>query len=596
VSIRRAKTVSALGLLASAALVLGACGGGGGTEGGGDGGEQNLEPGAAGQSETYVRPKVSDSGEFTMVREGAFTDYNNNIGANNNFQNTVVLSNLQPSPHFTELVDGKLVIKVDADLMEDVDVTENPMVVTYKIKKEAVWSDGEPVSCKDFYLEWFSTTSKATKTGEGGEVSVWDRSPTGYDKISKIECADDNKTVTATFSEPYADYRSLFYYIMPAHVLERETGIADITKLTDDNATEVTKAAEFYTTGWAGFNEDRSLSAGPYKIESASEEEVVLVRNDRWWGNPGGPSKVTVRVNNEAQSAAQQLQNKEVDVIAIQADGAVATQLRNDPSVEVFTLSGQTYEHIDFRWNLPLFQDKAVREAVAACTPRQELVDKLIKDVDPNAKPLGSLSFMPNEPGYADNWSDTGNGDVEDAKKILTDAGYTQGPDGIFAKGGQRVSFRLGHRIVQRRSDTVRIIAASCRNAGIEVIDDQTENFNDERLPASDFDMALFAWVGTPFKSSSFGNYACKPAGSANYNLYCNPDMDAKFEEANKELDYAKRTELMNEVDKIMRQDVHSVPLFVLTDFAANQSDVENISYVGIAGGVTWNMFAWTRS
>jgi len=383
--------------------------------------------------------------------------------------------------------------------------------------------------------------------------------------------------------------------MMPAHVLEKETGISDITTLTDANTADVAKAAEFYTTGWSSFKEDRSLSAGPYKIQSASKEEVVLVRNDKWWGNPGGPSKVTIRVNNDAQSAAQQLQNKEVDIIAVQADGAVATQLRNDSSVAVFTLSGQTYEHIDFRMNVPLFQDKAVRQAVAACTPRQELVDKLIKDVDPNAKPLGSLSFMANEAGYEDHWSDTANGDTDAAKKILTDAGYTQGADGIFAKGGQRVSFKLGHRIVQRRADTVRIISASCRKAGIEVIDDQTENFNDERLPASDFDMALFAWVGTPFKSESYANYACKPAGSANYNLYCNPEMDKKFDAANKELDYTKRTQLMNEADKIMREDVHSVPLFVLTDFAANQANVKNISYVGKAGGVTWNMFAWTR-
>jgi peptide/nickel transport system substrate-binding protein len=203
---------------------------------------------------------------------------------------------------------------------------------------------------------------------------------------------------------------------------------------------------------------------------------------------------------------------------------------------------------------------------------------------------------MPNEQGYEDHWADTANGDADAAKKILSDAGYTQGADGIFAKDGQRVSFRMGHRIVQRRADTVRIIAAACKSAGIEVIDDQAQNFNDERLPASDFDMALFAWVGTPFKSNSYGNYACKPDGAANYNLYCNPEMDKKFQEANKELDYDARTKLMNEVDQIMREDVHSVPLFVLTDFAANQANVDNISYVGINGGATWNMFAWTRS
>lgn len=596
-SIRRAKTVSAVGLLASAALVLGACGGGGSESTGGSGGDQNLKPGEAGQNEVYVRPKIADSGEFTMVREEASTAYNNLLGANNNFNNTVVLSNLQPWPFFTDLVDGKLVIKVDGDLMESVDVAQDPMVVTYKIKKEAVWSDGEPVSCKDFYLEWLATVSKATKEVEGEKASIWDRSPVGYDKIKNVECSDNNKTAKATFTEAFGDYRTLFQFMMPAHVLEKGTGIADITKVMDTNTAEVQKAAEFYTTKWNDLtSSDLALSAGPYMIQSAGEEEVVLVRNPKWWGNPGGPSKVTVRVNHEAQSAAQQLQNKEVDIIAVQADGAVATQLRNDPSVEVYAMPGQTYEHIDFRWNLPLFQDKAVREAVAACVPRQELVDKLVKDVDPNAKPLGSLSFMPNEGGYADHWADTANGDVDAAKKILTDAGYTQGADGVFAKGGQRVSFKLGHKIVPRRTDTVRIVQAKCRLAGIEVNDLQSETFNAKELTASDFDAALFAWVGTPFKSSAYPNYSCKPDGTANYNLYCNKDMDAKYQEANKEIDYDKRTKLMNEADEIMAKDRHSIPLFVLPDFAANQSNVENISYVGVAGGVTWNMFAWTRS
>jgi peptide/nickel transport system substrate-binding protein len=596
--VRRSKFVSAMALLATGALVLSACGGGS-TDNGGSDNTQNQDPGQVGAAdEVFKRPKVDDQGDFTMVREGDFTDYNNSTGAANNFQNTVVLSNMQLSPYFFDLVNNQIVIKLDGDLMESVKVTsEDPMQVEWKVNKDAVWSDGASVGCKDFFLLWFSATSQTKTVGaDGSEASVWDSSPTGYDQISKLTCSDD-KTIVTDFSKPYADYRALFGPLLPAHVLEKQTGIADITKLTDTNVEEVKKAATFWTTGWVGFNADLALSAGPYKIESANEDEVVMVRNDKWWGEPGGPAKVTIRVNNDAQSAAQQLQNKEVDIIAIQADGAVAQQLRGDSSVKTFALAGQTYEHIDFRMDFPLFQDKAVRDAVAACVDRQDLIDKLVKDVDPNAKPLGNVMFMPNEAGYEDHYADTGKGDVEASKKILTDAGYTQGADGVFAKNGARVSFRLGHRIVERRSQTVRLIQASCAKAGIEVIDDQTENFNNERLPASDFDMALFAWVGTAVKSSSYGNYASKDAGgSANYNRYSNKDMDKLFTEANAELDYAERTKMLNEVDKLMRADMHMLPLFVLPDFAANDATVQNISYVGALGGVTWNMFAWTKS
>jgi peptide/nickel transport system substrate-binding protein len=595
--VTRPKLISATALLVTGALMLSGCGGGG--DASGDGQTQNRKPEEIGKADqVFTRPEVNDSGEFTMVRESGFTAYNNGTGAANAFQNTVVLSNVQPSPYFFDLVDGQIVIKLDGDVMESVEVTnKDPMQVIWKIRKEAVWSDGEPVSCKDFHLQWLAATSKATKTSDDGQqVRLWDASPTGYDQINKHTCADGNKTVVTDFSTPYADYRALYNFMVPAHILERETGISDITKLTDTDAVNMAKAAEFFNTRWTGFDAAKALSAGPYKIESANQEEVVLVRNDKWWAAKGGPSKVTLRVNTDAKSASQQLQNKEVDIIATQADGAVAQQLRGDRSIRTFAAAGQTYEHIDFRMDLPLFTDKAVREAVAACVNRQDLVDKLVRDIDPNAEPLGNMMFMPNETGYEDHYADTGKGDVEAAKKILTGAGYTLGDDGVFAKGDQRVSFRLGHRIIERRAQTVRLIQSHCAPAGIKIIDDQAQNFNDVRLKISDFDMALFAWVGTAVKSSAYANYASADAGgSSNYNKYSNRQLDRLYAEANAELDFDKRIRMLNEVDRLMRADLHSLPLFVLSDFAASDADISPISYVGAFGGVTWNMFAWQR-
>lgn len=593
----RSKFVSTMAAIAAGALVLSACGGTDGNTGG-PGGSQNLKPeDLASDNEVFKRPQVKDSGEFTMVRESGFTDYNNGTGAANAFQNTVILSNVQPAPFFFDLVNGQIVIKLDGDLMESVEVTsKDPMQVTWKIRKEAVWSDGEPVSCKDFHLQWLAATSELKISEEGKEVRLWDTSPTGYDQISKHTCADGNKTVMTEFSKPYADYRALYNFMVPAHILERAAGISDITTLTDADTANMTKAAEFFNKSWIGFDAAKDLSAGPYKIVSANPDETVLVRNEKWWGNTGGPSKVTFRTNKDSKSASQQLQNKEVDIIAVQADGAVAQQLRNDSSIKVFAAPGQTYEHIDFRMDFPIFQDKAVREAIAQCVNRQDLIDKLVRDVEPNAKPLSSVMFMPNEDGYEDHYSDTGNGNVEAAKKLLTDAGYTQGGDGIFAKNGQRVSFKLGHKIVERRAQTVRLIQSHCAPAGIEVIGDQTENFNDVRLKASDFDVALFAWVGTVVKSSAFGNYVSAEAGgSGNYNRYSNKEVDRLYAEANAELDFEKRKQTLNQVDKLMRADLHTLPLFVLSDFAASEAGVGPISYVGAFGGVTWNMFAWQR-
>ncbi|MBB5807689.1 peptide/nickel transport system substrate-binding protein [Saccharothrix ecbatanensis] len=602
----RSKTVSALALLTGAALVLSACGGGG-TSGGEQGGPQDLDPGAiGGQDELFKRPKVEDIGEIAVAVEEGFHNYNNNIGATNNFSSTIALSNVQPSPYIPVMVDGKIVIKIDNDLMESIKVTSSsPQTIEWKVQKAAVWSDGEAIDCDDFHLRWLAGTSKATTKSESGEeASIFDASPTGYEDVESLECADDGKTITTKFKKSFADYRSLFSQIgsdglLPAHILEQKTGVSDITAVKpEQNDDTVKKVAEFYTTGWLGFDPSVALSGGPYIITSSDlKDQTVLERNPKWWGNPGGPAKVILKTNTDAQSSAQQLENKEVQVIAPQADPAVAQQLRGNSAFKVFAAGGQTYEHVDFNMALPLFKEnKDLRLAIAQCFDRESLIEKLVADVDPNAKPLGSLTFQPNEVGYEDHYGDVGKGDVAAAKKTMDEGGWTLGADGIYTKGEFRASFKLGHKIVQRRADTVRILQDKCKQAGIEIVDDQAADFNDKRLPASEFESALFAWVGQPVKAGAYGNYARKAdGGTGNYNNYDSAALTQKWKDANSELDYQKRITMMNEADKIMREDLHSIPLFQLTDFAASSADIGPISYIGVGGGVTWNLFEWQK-
>ena len=182
------------------------------------------------------------------------------------------------------------------------------------------------------------------------------------------------------------------------------------------------------------------------------------------------------------------------------------------------------------------------------------------------------------------------------AKKLMDDAGWTLGTDGIYAKDGQRASFAIGHKLVDRRTQTVQQAVGDCKPAGIEILDAPADDFNDRPLPAGDFDAALFAWVGGPVKSSLTGNYSSKSAGgAANYNSYSNPKVDELLKQSNAELDFAQRTKTLNEADRLMADDMHSIPLFQLPDFSASVSTIGPVSYVGVGGGALWNAFAWTR-
>jgi peptide/nickel transport system substrate-binding protein len=605
---RRSKAVSAIALFAAASLVLGACSSG--TDGSGGSGanqQQDQKPGEiGGEDQIYKRPQVPDMGEVTTVTEENFHDYNNLIGATNNASNLLANVAVLPSPYIGVVKDGKFLQMIDGDLMESVKVTStSPQVVEYKFQKAAIWEDGAPIGCKDIYLQYLV---RGKNTG-----TKFDSSTAGYEDIKEVKCSDDLKTATLTFDKPVADYRGLFSFtnndaLLPAHILEKNAGVPDVTKLTRESPELLADTVvKFYNEGWLGWKKETGISGGPFKIESTDlRDTLVLLRNDKYWGPKTGPAKVTVRTNTNAQSASQQLQNKEVQVIDVQADGPTAIQLKNIPTVKTVAAGGQTYEHIDFNMSKPLFKDNPeLRKAIATCIDRQSIIDNLVKDIDPNAKPLGNFVFMPNEAGYEDHYGDIGKGDAAAAKKLLEEKGWTLGGDGVYTKGGTRAQFALGFKTLDRRSKTHQLVAQKCKEAGIQIDAAQSDGFNADQLPASAFDAALFAWVGGLTKSSAFQNYQTKEkGGNANYNLYSNAEVDRIWAEANSNLDFAARTKQLNEVDKLMAADLHSIPLFQLPDFSAQDASigvmgpdgkVGDLTYLNFEGGPTYNMYAWVK-
>ena len=98
---------------------------------------------------------------------------------------------------------------------------------------------------------------------------------TGYDQISKVDCSADGKTVTTTYTTPFADWKSIFTALLPAHIVEQKTGVADVTKATAE--ADLKKVADFWNTGWvANGSIDKSItpSGGPYLLDSFKPGET----------------------------------------------------------------------------------------------------------------------------------------------------------------------------------------------------------------------------------------------------------------------------------------------------------------------------------
>ena len=125
--------------------------------------------------------------------------------------------------------------------------------------------------------------------------------------------------------------------------------------------------------------------------------------------------------------------------------------------------------------------------------------------------------------------------------------------------------------------------------------DDAAEDFNAVRLPAGDYDIALFAWVASVALAANNAIYLpAEQGGGQNWNNYVNADIVPIADAADSELDDAKRADLYNQLDQIIWDDMVTIPLTQWTELYASAGGVSGVSPNSFAG-VTWNAETWSK-
>ncbi|MFD5250167.1 ABC transporter family substrate-binding protein [Amycolatopsis sp. NPDC058340] len=598
---RKSKAVSAWSLVAASALVLSACSGGDSGSTDQNGSSTDIKSMAVGKAQNGENFKLADTpgyeGTVTVGIDDGYSGYNNDTPDTNTSYNNYILTAVLAG---SLALDGNNKVLLNNDVLDSWEVTsKSPQTVVYKIKPNVKWSDGQAWDCDDFYLAWLSHSGKA-KTADGKQAFL-SASTTGYQLINEATCKDD-LTFETKYTEPYLDYKGLFGppAMMPAHILEAKTGIADITKLTPtSDAAQLKKAGDFWTNEWKGFKADIMPASGPYKITAfdANQKAVTLEKNPNWIGGKGGPSKIVVKAMEDTKAMATALQNGEIDIAASTQPDATAANTMKGLSAQGVTYgsaSQLTFEHIDLNYKR-MFKDKDLRKAFFEVVNRQEITDKLLKEVQADATPLNSVVFMPGEQGFKDLYSSKAGLGAEAAAKTLTDAGWVKGGDGIFAKNGQRASFKISHNQNARRQQTVEIIISQAKAAGIEITDDQDANFlKGGRLAASDYDAALFGWSQQPFKAEAKSIYITRVDDSSqNYQGLSNPTIDSAFEAAVKATDEASQVENYQKADQAIADEYASLPLFQTPSMWAFKGI--DRTYMQSYNGVLWNAGEWEQ-
>jgi peptide/nickel transport system substrate-binding protein len=173
------------------------------------------------------------------------------------------------------------------------------------------------------------------------------------------------------------------------------------------------------------------------------------------------------------------------------------------------------------------------------------------------------------------------------------------GADGIYARDGQRLSFRLASTDSPRRQRALELLTVSLGAAGIEVLPTAlgTVEFFTLVLPPDgtlpDFDIALFALVATAGGSTGFGD-VFGTDGRNNAGGYGSPAADAALAAIDAQLDRATRGDMLNELDAILWADLPNLPLYGVGTAVLVGDQVEEVFANGFIDGPFWNVEDWT--
>jgi peptide/nickel transport system substrate-binding protein len=532
------------------ALVVAACSGGGG--GGGSGGSGTA---------------IKDGGSLSYAADQEPTGFNNNTSKDNGTSVLNVVINMFP-PVFRLHPDYS--VQLNNELMDSAAQTgADPQTVVYKIKQEAVWSDGTPVSADDFVYLWKNLNGSV----KGNDVAA----TTGYDQIQSVKGSGNGKTVTVVFKEPFADWKSLFYGLLPAHYME--------------------KVAGGWNTGLDKHPEKIPVN-GPYRVSAWEQgQSLTLARNDKYGGPKAHLDSLVFRFLPESTTQPAALQNNEVDLIYPQPQLDLVAQVKALPDVRSELNIGLSFEHLDFNFKNPHLANADVRRAIATGLNISQLVDRTVKQFTDKAQPLGNRIWLPGQKPYQDHFGQYGKGDTAGATKLLEGAGYTKGADGIYAKNGKKLSLRISTTAGnQLRETQEQLIQAQMKQIGVDIRIanvDSTKLFG-EWLPQGNFDIANFGWVGNPFAISSSQDIY-RSGGGSNYGAYSSDKVDRLFRRAVREVDEAKSAELGNQVDQQLTADMATIPLYAKPTYLAVRNSFANVGDNATQEGPFWNAGLWAQ-
>lgn len=313
------------------------------------------------------------------------------------------------------------------------------------------------------------------------------------------------------------------------------------------------------------------IGSGPFRFVSAEQDkEVIIERNDDYWGQKARLPRVRFMVVPDTTTRALELRKGSADIVNNALTSDMVLTLQRNPDLEVLHGPGTVLNYLAFNFRDPILRDVRVRQAIAFAINRQPVLEYLWRGfAEPaySVLPPQSWAYNGEVPRYEYN--------PARAREILEAAGY-------HAVNGVRFHLTMKTSTEESTRLFVAVLQQQLRDVGI-ALDIRTFEFATffSDVTRGAYQLYSLRWIGgnedPDIFEYAFHSAKFAPHG-ANRSYYANPRLDALIDQARSELDQNTRKQMYFEIQHILAEDLPYIDLWYLDNVLVHSKRVRNLS------------------
>lgn len=457
-------------------------------------------------------------------------------------------------PALNEAVDGATVIannfegltrigddnNIKPGVAEKWDISADGTVYTFHLRKNAKWSDGKPVTAKDFEYAWKRALDP--KLAAAYAFFLTDNIKNAQEYYDgKVQWQDvgvkvkDDYTIEVTLKVPTAFFLQLV--AMPIFMPLRQDAVE--------------KGGEKWTQSG-----DTYIGNGPFKmVKWTHNDSMEWEKNENYWDAKNVKlSKMTWVMVNEASSALTSWEKGEIDIIE-SVPPAEAPRLIQEKKLQVFPELGTYYLY--YNTKKPPLDNPKVRKALSLAIDRNAIKEAVLKtgQIIAYAQVPYGIKESDGKTDFREKGGDLFKEDVQLAKQLLAEAGF---PDG---KGFPELTYLYNTN--ESHKKIAEMIQDQWKNnlgINIKLANQEWKVFQKTRKNG-EFDVARGGWIADYIDPMTFLDMFMSD-NDFNDGKYNNPQYDQLLKEAKTTTDLAKRDQLMHDAEKIIMDEQGVCPIY----------------------------------